>query len=461
MKQNYREFWKLASKIMHFSTIYVGNLEREGTHITIEGDSWAVEKIKEVMANPACIDSALESARKLYALGVYQHKSPTLTVLEDRFRHNKPVFGQIILKESNLAHVNELFGKLTWLNRYIMLEPVSQKEFHSDLLKQGVSSKQRQPQADLLIETDEVEKINFLQREDLIRSSRDNHVNVIITPQKYEELEKIVSTEFGQKLGDIQTIQINRNTTSYLYLANGEQSLLKEFPNGTKGKLALDYYFSDLLSRENLAPRVKMGESMLFIASLGKLSLKDIDLNDPKLAAYYDKAIDVLIALGDLDGRKDCNIRNLHVPVIGKQYYEEKVGAAPEISGSAIVTLINTDFYPGHLMVDEKSDLVRGIDWESVSYGPIELALASLLINTFHDLSHEFIMERLNYYCSRKKGISQKTLYESFNAHAAWQNKRLECMLERIKRKTSSDDVLVAEKKIAGREPAYGKLISL
>lgn len=278
--------------------------------------------------------------------------------------------------------------------------------------------------------------------------------SVLIPEQKYAELEQIVAENFGQRIDDVALLRANRNIVYQIKLKNGEIVVLKEFQSQNRDRFLIDSVFMSILAGEGIAPESwnsQNGHLRLFSRYLGDLTLKDIK-DARQLEEYYDRAIEMLVVLEDAGKRHKNQIAGMNIPIIGKGYYERKCIQSPERIVTAHPTLIPEDFYPGHVIIDSRDNKAKMIDCESVCYGPVELALANLLVNTSHNLSPEFMQKRLEHYLSLKPEIDKKQFYDSFNVHAGLAQSRVARILDTAIRTKESAEAYHARNEFEGRE---------
>jgi hypothetical protein len=414
--QTRAEFENAAEALLKFHVVYLGNQQREGSHISIETEDW-VGKVRE-RTNVQGIRSATNLARQYAALAQQQYQQPTRTLLHDRLLHGDKVPGRLIIKKNSNMGVRTLDGLLSRSDTtsshdlFVVVEPLS-----GDSMAPLPSSPSDVHEVKYVsVNWSEVMSIEYF-----TDTARAIFPNIILPPEQCSELRCIVQREFDQQIVDIRLLRTLNNTTYHLMLHRGWRGVLKEYPPGADDLITRDHYFSNLLAQEGLAPRARKSGLRLFSQFIGTTSLSEITGDEKTLAKYYDDAIKILIALDRLSRRN--GLGDKEVLALDSTYYGRKCGEEYDPRNSSYRTIIPAGFFPVHIRVGEHAQV---IDLEDVMHGPVEYALAALLINPYHHLSEEFIRTRIDGYADQVP-VDKKQLYTCFNDHA-------KLMYERISR---------------------------
>ncbi len=235
--------------------------------------------------------------------------------------------------------------------------------------------------------------------------------------KKYNELEKIISTEFCAKIDNITTLRVNKNQVYRINLNDDRTVVLKEFTPYNNQKFAIESFFTQMLNRKGLTPnskRLRDKSPRQFTEFINGPSLNNLQ-DEGQLASYYNAAIDILLAIEDIDRQHRAQLR-IKIPTVSEMELAKKYNLDEKNITTSNFTLIHENFYPEHVIIgaDKKAKV---IDCEHICYGPIELALARLLDNTFHNLGENFVQQQLEYYLSHKPKINKELFYKSFNIH--------------------------------------------
>jgi hypothetical protein len=357
------------------STLYAGNLGRYGTHIAV-----AKEEVSDKAWN------------KLLELSKTPEYQKSKAVKWDEFVHGQQIIAKIGIGECASLPEQTLIAKIKNANSFIEVEAINPEDLEFTLAP--CDNGKIQPPKKAYFNSDMVKAIDPIT--EIPEESLERSYELIISPEKYEKLSGLVEKRFGQQLEEINSIRINKNSLYELVLKSGKKLILKEFPEYNRDKFNIEGYFSKQLQATGFIPLYLDGQNlMLFSEFFGEESLSKLK-NKEELARHYDHAMDFMIELGKLAGKN----HKIRLP-----YMEERK--------SSNLTLIHSNLYPEHVLIDSKGNS-KIVDLEHICYGPAELALSKLLVNTFHDLGEEFIQERLGYYLSKNPGINKQEFYCNF-----------------------------------------------
>jgi len=246
--------------------------------------------------------------------------------------------------------------------------------------------------------------------------------NLHIHPERYQELDSLVHTLSGIHIGDVVLLRTHHNTTHHLYLENGWHGILKEYADPHAAHV--EHAHTTTLAEVGLAPRTFQEGRVLLSTHLQGRHLSSLRTDDPTLAMAYNRAIDILVALDERTPL--CN----RPRSIDQQFYLEKCGEESDPTITSRQATIPLDYYPVHVLVNPDGRAMA-IDFEHVAKGPIEFALATLLVNVYHDLSEEFIRDQLQYYIAKRPETNIPLLSLAFHYNAHLVERRVSSYIQR------------------------------
>lgn len=224
----------------------------------------------------------------------------------------------------------------------------------------------------------------------------ENPLNVLLTPKKYEELNWEVNTIFAEEIADISLIKKHNHEVYEIVLDSGKKIILKEFSPLYKVKLEIEKNVIGRISQLGMTPRIHAAvENKIFYDFVGNHSLADFE---PWMGErFYDFAIDFIDSLGKL----------------GKKFNETDFPKIFHPHEKNDQMLIHSNLYPQHIIIDDQRN-PKVIDLEHICFGPVEYSLARLLVNSSHELSPEFIYQKLDYYLRLNPQKNSKEFYQNF-----------------------------------------------
>ena len=357
-------------------TIYLGNLKNYSTHATVTKEECSPELWKKYLELASSEEYQKSKAAKF-----------------DEFVHGQQIIAKIGIRECASLPEQTLIAKIKNADSFVEVEAINPKDLEFTLASCDVGKIQPPKKAsfnpDIIYEIEPV--IGTPEK------SANCGYELIISPEKYRQIAELVEKRFSQQLEEINSVRTNKNSLYELVLKSGGKLILKEFPDCSKNKFSIEDYFSRNLQSTGFVPaRLSRQNSMIFYEFFGEKSLADVK-NKDELARHYNNAVDFMTLLGKS----------------GKKIDAGNFLQSMECKKSANPSIIHCNLYPEHVLIDSKGNS-KIIDLEHICRGPAELALARLLINTFHDLDNEFIQERLEHYLSGNAGINRKEFYCNF-----------------------------------------------
>jgi hypothetical protein len=381
------EFEKLAERLEEFPLIYFGNLERDHhTNIPVPMREWIEEKRRQVASKSELLEKVLATMRVFLGYANSEEYRTSNNVTRMYFREDKDFFGDVVLEKGTLP-------------------------FHAQIRRQGNEwefSYLGNPDQKTTRPPGDVHAIRLRTRSE-IRDVEPGRRIAIYSPDKLRELEEIIEREFHTGIQDIHHFRSYRNKVHQLVTSDDQVLMIKEYADPEN--LSRESFFMQCLFARNLAPSMRTQRGILISQFLGSTSLADVT-DETELGKYYDQAVDIILAIERLPQEEKIGsvlVRTMDDDYFLREFRQQKPHSTKQ-------SLMNRDFYPLHGIVTPSG--LRTIDCEQMFFGPIEYALATLLVNTFHTLPPAFMEERLDRYLAAHPELRRETLFKSFQTYA-------------------------------------------